>query len=111
MIVVEQSDNRGVLYSTITRKGYHIMIPVAAAGSVGLRILKTLYKGKKKIGSATKMAADKAGKAGFTGTSKAITGASKKIHSGSRKVGKFIKKNPKTSSFAGGVATISFLDD
>ena len=87
------------------------MIPVAAAGSVGLRILKTLYKGKKKIGSATKMAADKAGKAGFTGTSKAITGASKKIHSGSRQVGKFIKKNPKSSSFAGGVATISFLDD
>tara|TARA_E500000331_G_scaffold182593_1_gene175933 strand:- start:47 stop:382 length:336 start_codon:yes stop_codon:yes gene_type:complete len=111
MIVVEQSDNRGVLYSTITRKGYHIMIPVVAAGTMGLRILKTLYKGKKKIGSATKMAADKAGKAGFTGTSKAITGASKKIHSGSRKVGKFIKKNPKTSSFAGGAATISFLDD
>ena len=87
------------------------MIPVVAAGSVGLRILKTLYKGKKKIGSATKMAADKAGKAGFTGTSKAITGASKKIHSGSRIAGKTIKKYPKSSSFAGGVATISFLDD
>ena len=82
MIVVELSDNRGVLYSTITRKGYHIMIPVVAAGTMGLRILKTLYKGKKKIGSASKMVADKAGKAGFTGTSKAITGASKKIHSG-----------------------------
>ena len=66
MIVVEQSDNRGVLYSTITRKGYHIMIPVVAAGTMGLRILKTLYKGKKKIGAASKMAADKAGKAGFT---------------------------------------------
>ena len=87
------------------------MIPLAAAGSVGLRILKTLYKGKKKIGAASKMAADKAGKAGFTGTSKAITGASKKIHSGSRQVGKTIKKYPKSSAFAGGMATISFLDD
>ena len=87
------------------------MIPAVAAGSVGLRILKTLYKGKKKIGSATKMAADKAGKAGFTGTSKAITGASKKLHSGSRQVGKFIKKKPKASSFAGCIATISFLDE
>ena len=88
------------------------MIPFIPAGaSVGLRILKTLYKGKRKIGKASAIVADKAGKAGFTGTSKAITGASKKIHSGSRQVGKFVKKNPKGSSFAGGVATISFLDD
>ena len=63
------------------------------------------------VGKKNKMAADKAGKAGFTGTSKAITGASKKVHSGSRQVGKFVKKNPKLSSFAGGMATISFLDD
>jgi len=87
------------------------MIPVVEAGTMGLRILKTLYKGKKKRGSASKKVADKAGKAGFTGTSKAITGASKKIHSGSRQVGKFVKKNPKASSFEGGVATISFLED
>jgi hypothetical protein len=87
------------------------MIPLAAAGTMGLRILKTLYKGKKKLGKGSALVADKAGKAGFTGTSKAITGASKKIHSGSRQVGKFVKKNPKASSFAGGVATISFLDD
>ena len=87
------------------------MIPAVAAGTMGLRILKTLYKGKKKLGKGTALVADKAGKAGFTGTSKAITGASKKLHSGSRQVGKFVKKNPKASSFAGGVATISFLDD
>ena len=87
------------------------MIPAVAAGTMGLRILKTLYKGKKKLGKGSALVADKAGKAGFTGTSKAITGASKKLHSGSRQVGKFVKKNPKTSSFAGGVATISFLDD
>ena len=84
---------------------------IPAAGSVGLRILKTLYKAKRKVGKGSALVADKAGKAGFTGTSKAITGASKKLHSGSRQVGKFVKKNPKASSFAGGVATISFLDD
>ena len=87
------------------------MIPAVAVGTMGLRILKTLYKGKKKLGKGSALVADKAGKAGFTGTSKAITGASKKIHSGSRQVGKTIKKYPKSSSFAGGVATISFLDD
>ena len=87
------------------------MIPAVAAGTMGLRILKTLYKGKKKLGKGSALVADKAGKAGFTGTSKAITGASKKIHSGSRMAGKTIKKYPKSSSFAGGVATISFLDD
>ena len=72
------------------------MIPLAAAGTVGLRILKTLYKTKGKIGKASANLADKAGKAGFTGTSKAITGASKKVHSGSRMVGKTIKKYPKS---------------
>ena len=68
------------------------MIPFIPAGaSVGLRILKTLYKGKRKIGKASAIVADKAGKSGFTGTSKAITGASKKIHSGSKIVGKNMK--------------------
>ena len=84
---------------------------IPAAGSVGLRILKTLYKAKRKVGKGTKVVAKTVGQAGFTGTSKAITGASKKIHSGSRLAGKTIKKYPKSSSFAGGVATISFLDD
>ena len=88
------------------------MIPFIPAGaSVGLRILKTLYKGKRKIGKGSAIVADKVGKAGFSGTSKAITGASKKIHSGSKIVGKTIKKYPKGSSFAGGVAAVSFLDD
>ena len=88
------------------------MIPFIPAGaSVGLRILKTLYKGKRKIGKGSAILADKVGKAGFSGTSKAITGASKKIHSGSRIVGKTIKKYAKGSSFAGGIATVSFLDD
>jgi hypothetical protein len=108
MIVVELSDNRGVLYSTITKRGI-IMIP--AAGTIGLRILKTLYKTKGKIGKASANLADKAGKAGFTGTSKAITGVSKKVHSGSRMVGKTIKKYPKSSSAVAGASLMAFLDD
>ena len=88
------------------------MIPFIPAGaSVGLRILKTLYKGKRKVGKVTAKVADKVGQAGFTKTSQAITGASKKIHTGSKIVGKTIKKYPKGSSFLGGAATISFLDD
>jgi hypothetical protein len=39
------------------------MIP--AAGTVGLRILKTLYKTKGKIGKGSAYLADKAGKAGL----------------------------------------------
>jgi len=104
MIVAELSDNRGVMYTTITDQG-NIMIPI------GLRILKTLYKAKKKIGKGSAVVADKVGKAGFTGTSQAITGASKKVHQGTRFVGKKIKKNPKASSFLGGAIGMSFLDD
>ena len=87
------------------------MIPAVAAGSVGLRILKTLYKGKKKIGSASKMVADKAGKAGFTRTSKAITGVSKKAHKASKVIGKDIKENPKIASFLGGGLAFDIFDN
>ena len=80
------------------------MIPVAAAGSVGLRILKTLYKGKAKIGKGSKTLAAKAGKAGFARTSQVITGTSQKVHKGTRWAGKTIKKHPKKSAaFAGAV--------
>ena len=80
------------------------MIPVVAAGSVGLRILKTLYKGKAKIGKGSKTLAAKAGKAGFARTSQVITGTSQKVHKGTRWAGKTIKKHPKKSAaFAGAV--------
>ena len=85
------------------------MIP--AAGTVGLRILKTLYKTKGKIGKASANLADKAGKAGYTGTSKAITGASKKVHKGTRYLAKEIKKNPKVSSFLAGGLTYNIFDN
>jgi len=111
MIVAELSDNRGVMYTTITDQG-NIMIPIIpSAASVGLRILKTLYKGKRKIGKGSAVVADKVGKAGFTGTSQAITGASKKVHQGTKFVGKKIKKYPKSASAVGGASLLAFLDD
>ncbi len=88
----------------------HIMLPFIPSGaSVGLRILKTLYKGKSNIGKGSAFLADKAGKAGLTRTSKAITGASKKAHEGSRYMGKKIRKYPKTASAIGGAALWDFL--
>ena len=84
------------------------MIPIAAAGTVGLRILKTLYKGKKWIGKGSKKAAEFAGKH-HAGTSKFITGTSQKVHKGTRLVGRKIKKYPKTASAIGGAAGMSFM--
>jgi len=78
---------------------------------VGLRILKTLYKAKGKMGKGSAFVADKAGKAGFTETSQAITGASKKVQQGTRYVGKKIKNNPKTASAIGGAMLWDMLDN
>ena len=86
------------------------MIPVAAAGTVGLRILKTLYKGKKWIGKGSKKAAEFAGKH-HPGTSKFITGTSQKAHKATKYVARKIKKYPKTASAIGGAADWDFLDN
>ena len=85
------------------------MIPVAAAGTVGLRILKTLYKGKKWLGKGSKKAAAFAGKH-HAGTSKFITGTSQKAHKGSRWIGKKIKKHPKSSAAIGGAVGWDLID-
>ena len=87
------------------------MIPAVKAGTVGLRILKTLYKGKKKIGKGSAFLADKAGKAGYSKTSKIITGVSKKAHKASKVIGKDIKENPKIASFLGGGLAFDMFDD
>ena len=86
------------------------MIPVAAAGTIGLRILKTLYRGKKWIGKGSKTLSAKAGKAGFAKTSQAISGISKKTHLGTKYLGKNIKKYPKTASALGGAVAWDILD-
>jgi len=80
------------------------MIPTKAF-PVAISLLKTLYKGKKKIGKGSAFLASKAGKAGWSKTSKAITGLSNKTHKGTRALGKFAKRNPKEASFYAGIGT------
>jgi len=87
------------------------MIPLAAAGTVGLRILRTLYKGKKLVGRGSKKVADFAAKKGATGTSKFITGTSQKVHKGTKYVGKKIKKYPKSASAIGGAMAWDMFDN
>jgi len=82
-------------------------LPVA--GTVGLRILKTLYKGKRWIGKGSKKAAEFAGKH-HAGTSKAITGASQKVHQGTRWAQRKIKKYPKSSAAFGGAVGWDLID-
>ena len=81
-----------------------------AAGSTALRFLRTLYKAKKKVGKGASMAADFAGKKGFTKTSQAITGASKKVHRGTMSAKSLAKKYPKSTAAIGGAAAWDMLD-
>ena len=81
------------------------MIP-AGAFPVGISILKKLYKGKKKLGKASKATASFAAKKGYVKTSKFITGTSQKAHKFSRATGKYIKRNPKEASYGAGIGTV-----
>ena len=87
------------------------MIPIAAAGTMGLRILKTLYKGKKMVGSGAKKASKFAADKGFSGTSKAITGTSNRVHQGTKYVSKKIKKYPNSASAVGGAIAFDIFDN
>tara|TARA_R100000479_G_C6222850_1_gene142313 strand:- start:59 stop:325 length:267 start_codon:yes stop_codon:yes gene_type:complete len=82
-----------------------------AAGSAGMKILRMLYKGKKKLGTGSKMAADMASKKGFTKTSQFITGTSQKAHKGTMKAKKLAKKYPKTTAAIGGAVAFDIFDD
>ena len=85
------------------------MIPIAAAGTVGLRILKSLYKGKKWIGRGSKKASEFAAKH-HPGASKFITGTSQKVHTGTKYVARKIKKHPRVSAAIGGAVAWDILD-
>ena len=87
------------------------MIPFVAAGRVGVSMLRTLYKGKKKIGKMTEGAAKYAAKKGHPGIAKGLYGAQKKAHLGSKATGKWIKQNPKTSSAITGAVLWDILDN
>ena len=86
------------------------MIPVAAAGTVGLRILRALYKGKKWIGKGSKSAASFAAQKGHPHLSTAITGASQKTHKATKYITRKIKNNPKSCAAIGGAVVWDILD-
>jgi hypothetical protein len=81
-----------------------------AAGGAAMKILRLLYKGKKKIGKGSSMAADLAAKKGFTKTSAAITGTSQKVHSGTMKAKKLAKKYPKSAAAITGAVGYDIFD-
>jgi hypothetical protein len=81
-------------------------------GDAARKMLKTLYKGKRKLGKQVEKGAAFAGKEGYTKTSKFISGTRKKAHKGSRLFGQAIKENPKLSSFiAGGYVSKKLNED
>ena len=87
------------------------MIPAGLkAGSMGLKFLRTLYKGKAKIGAASKKAAGYAAKKGHAKTSQFITGVSQKTHKGTKWAKRTIKKYPKSSAAIGGAVGWDLID-
>ena len=82
-----------------------------AAGGAAMKILRMLYKGKKKIGKGTGMAADYAAKSNLPRVSKAITGASQKTQKGYMATKKLAKKNPKRAAAITGAVGFDLLDD
>ena len=87
------------------------MIPAGLkAGSMGLKFLRTLYKGKAKIGKASKSAASFSAKKGHAKTSQFITGVSQKTHKGTKWAKRTIKKYPKSSAAIGGAVGWDLID-
>ena len=81
------------------------------AGSAGMKFLRMLYKGKAKLGTGTKMAADVAGKKGFTKTSQFISGTGKKSQKGYIATKKLVKKYPKSAAAVSGAVAFDIFDD
>ena len=82
-----------------------------AAGGAAMKMLRMLYKVKKKAGKGTEIASDFAARKGFTKTSQTITGAQQKLHKGYRKGKKLAKENPKTSAAIAGAIGYDIFDD
>lgn len=88
------------------------MIPVGLkAGGHAIKFLRTLYKGKAKIGSASKKAAGYMAKKGHAKTSQFITGVSQKTHKGTKWAKRTIKKYPKSSAAVTGAIAWDMLDN
>jgi|TARA_R100000908_G_scaffold62356_1_gene41505 hypothetical protein len=94
----------------VYNKGNNMALPFMAGGHA-MRFLRTLYKGKKKLGSATKKAAEFAAKKDMPKTSQFITGASQKAHKGTMTAKKYAKKYPKTAAAISGAVAFDMFDD
>lgn len=99
----------GGFYTAINLGG-HMAIPFAAGGAA-MKILRMLYKGKKKIGKGTSIVADKAAKGGFTKTSQVISGTAQKTHKGTMKAKMLAKKYPKSAAAITGAIGYDIFDD
>ena len=81
-----------------------------AAGGAAMKMLRMLYKAKRKTGKGFAMAADKAGQAGFTKTSKVISGTSQKTQKGYIATKKLAKKYPKSAAAITGAVGYDIFD-
>ena len=97
-------------FYTANNLGGHMAIPFAAGGAA-MKMLRMLYKAKKKIGKGSTIAADTAAKKGFTKTSQFISGTAKKTHSGTMKAKKLAKKYPKSTAAITGAIGYDIFDD
>jgi len=82
-----------------------------AAGGAAMKMLRMLYKAKKKVGKGTGMAADFAAKKNLPRVSKAITGTSQKTQKGYMATKKLAKKYPKSAAAITGAVGFDLLDD
>ena len=82
-----------------------------AAGGAAMKMLRMLYKAKKKVGKGTGMAADFAAKKNLPKVSKAITGTSQKTQKGYMATKKLAKKYPKSAAAITGAIGFDLLDD
>ena len=82
-----------------------------AAGGAAMKMLRMLYKAKKKIGKGSAIAADTAAKKGFTKSSQFISGTAQKTHKGTMKAKELAKKYPKSASAVGGAIAFDIFDD
>ena len=97
-------------FYTANNLGGHMAIPFAAGGAA-MKMLRMLYKAKKKIGKGSTIAADTAAKKGFTKTSQFISGTAQKTHSGTMKAKKLAKKYPKSAAAITGAIGYDIFDD
>ena len=88
------------------------MIPAGLkAGSMALKMLKTLYKAKKGIRTGASTSSKFLATKGMDKSAKVAEAVGKKVTSGSRQVGKTIKKYPKSASAVGGAIAFDIFDD